>query len=262
MIATSVHLIYVAESALVFVPFVLWLLLVSDVMRDIVRSNDLSNFSKTVWILAQFVLPLVGSLLYVLTRGRAMHERMEQPEKAVIETTEALQVLQGQQSTLEAHLGEALELAQTLLGAQTEQSVELTLTTQEVKSARAAQGVQSTELFELSQSLQTVKSILNEQADQLAQLAQSAQVTRAALTTHSHQLTQLPDVVRETEALHTAHEELAQRLEQMDETLNAAQSMQAQKNDELTTLAQRNPLGHVATDDIEEYIRRIARTKE
>ena len=46
----------------------------SGVVFDIFRSHDLSNWSKALWVLLIFVLPLVGVLGYLIVRGHTMHE--------------------------------------------------------------------------------------------------------------------------------------------------------------------------------------------
>jgi hypothetical protein len=42
---------------------------------DIFRSPDLAGTAKAGWALLVFVLPLLGVLLYLVARGRGMHDR-------------------------------------------------------------------------------------------------------------------------------------------------------------------------------------------
>jgi hypothetical protein len=64
-------LLTVLELAL----FVAWLCLLFYVYADIFRSHDLSGTAKALWVLAIFILPMLGTLAYLLIRGGEMHER-------------------------------------------------------------------------------------------------------------------------------------------------------------------------------------------
>ncbi len=48
-----------------------WVALVSDVFRD----HELSGWGKAGWILLLVILPLIGSLIYLIVRGGGMAER-------------------------------------------------------------------------------------------------------------------------------------------------------------------------------------------
>jgi hypothetical protein len=50
-----------------------WLLI--TVLTDVIRRQDLSGWAKAGWIVLVVVVPLIGSLSYVITQGRAMAER-------------------------------------------------------------------------------------------------------------------------------------------------------------------------------------------
>jgi hypothetical protein len=63
-------LLTVLELAFLF----LWIWIAIDVVFDIFRSRDLSNWSKALWILFIFVFPLIGVLGYLLVRGHTLHE--------------------------------------------------------------------------------------------------------------------------------------------------------------------------------------------
>ena len=75
MLATSYPMLDVFVSTLYFIIFIFWIILVFHIMYDIFRSHDLSGVGKTAWIVFILVLPLIGSLVYVLVRGGSMHER-------------------------------------------------------------------------------------------------------------------------------------------------------------------------------------------
>ena len=51
-----------------------WLLI--TVFADLFRRHELSGWAKTGWIAFVFVLPLIGSLTYLVSQGREMSERM------------------------------------------------------------------------------------------------------------------------------------------------------------------------------------------
>ena len=58
--------------------FFLWIWIAIGVVFDIFRSRDLSNPSKALWVLAIFVFPLLGVLVYLIVRGHTMHEHQAQ----------------------------------------------------------------------------------------------------------------------------------------------------------------------------------------
>jgi hypothetical protein len=58
-----------------FFLFIAWLFLLFALFADIFRSRDMGGFAKALWILFIIILPLFGSLIYLIVRGRSMHER-------------------------------------------------------------------------------------------------------------------------------------------------------------------------------------------
>lgn len=61
-------------TTLEFAFLFLWIWIAVGVVFDIFRSHDLSNWSKALWLLFIFVLPLLGVLIYLIVRGHTMHE--------------------------------------------------------------------------------------------------------------------------------------------------------------------------------------------
>lgn len=62
------------------------LLIFFNVVIDVFRSKDLSGAMKTVWLIVLLILPLIGMLIYVFTRGdgmagRAIERQIEQTDK-------------------------------------------------------------------------------------------------------------------------------------------------------------------------------------
>ncbi len=45
------------------------------IFGDLFRSPDLGGFAKTLWFLFIIILPLLGSLIYLIARGSGMTER-------------------------------------------------------------------------------------------------------------------------------------------------------------------------------------------
>jgi hypothetical protein len=58
--------------------FVTWFWLLFMVLMDVFRSSDLSGWGKAGWTIFVLVLPLIGILIYLIARGRSMHQRAAQ----------------------------------------------------------------------------------------------------------------------------------------------------------------------------------------
>ena len=87
MLASNYPLLDIFISTLYLALFLFWLILAFHVLSDLFRSHDLGGGAKTLWILLILIFPVVGCLLYVLTRGGTMHqhevqEASEQSKKA------------------------------------------------------------------------------------------------------------------------------------------------------------------------------------
>jgi hypothetical protein len=62
-----------------------WLVIVA--LDDLFRRHDLSGWGKTGWLAVVLVLPLIGSVTYLITQGRAMADRdVQQARRAKQET--------------------------------------------------------------------------------------------------------------------------------------------------------------------------------
>src|SRR5690606_14640314 len=55
--------------------FVTFLLVLFQIVGDLFADKDLSGGGKALWIIALILFPLLGSLVYLIVRGRAMPER-------------------------------------------------------------------------------------------------------------------------------------------------------------------------------------------
>ena len=58
-----------------FFLFMAWIFCLFYIFRDVFRSSDLSGFAKAGWIFLIVLLPLVGVLAYLISRGSSMQER-------------------------------------------------------------------------------------------------------------------------------------------------------------------------------------------
>jgi hypothetical protein len=65
-------------SLIWFVLFFIWIWLLISVFSDIFRSHDLSGWGKALWTIFVVVLPYLGVFVYLVARGRKMHEHVEQ----------------------------------------------------------------------------------------------------------------------------------------------------------------------------------------
>jgi Phospholipase_D-nuclease N-terminal len=59
-------------SAFVFFAYVM---LMSQIVIDLFRDQDLSGGKKALWIIALILLPFITALVYIVTRGKGMAQR-------------------------------------------------------------------------------------------------------------------------------------------------------------------------------------------
>lgn len=62
-------------TVLWFFLMIAWISCLFSILRDIFRSRDLSGAAKAGWTLLVVVLPLLGVLLYLASRGGQMQDR-------------------------------------------------------------------------------------------------------------------------------------------------------------------------------------------
>lgn len=65
--------------------WIAWLLLIFRIIGDIFRSQDLSGWAKAGWTLLIFILPWLGTLIYLVARGGGMYDRDRQQTEATRE---------------------------------------------------------------------------------------------------------------------------------------------------------------------------------
>jgi hypothetical protein len=72
-------------ALLEFFLFFAWFMCLWWILGDIFRSRDIGGVSKTLWVLFVIVIPWLGILVYMIARGRGMHERQLEQVKAMQE---------------------------------------------------------------------------------------------------------------------------------------------------------------------------------
>ena len=80
--SSSYPLLNIFWSMFEFFLWVIWIWILIWVFIDIFRSRDLSGWAKALWFLFVLIIPLVGVLVYLISRGGSMHERAEQQAQA------------------------------------------------------------------------------------------------------------------------------------------------------------------------------------
>jgi type VI protein secretion system component VasK len=58
-----------------FFLFVAWIYLLIVIITDIFRSDDMSGWSKALWVLFILIIPVLGALVYLIARGDKMSAR-------------------------------------------------------------------------------------------------------------------------------------------------------------------------------------------
>jgi hypothetical protein len=58
-----------------FFLFVAWIYLLIVIVTDVFRSDDMSGWSKALWVLFILIIPVIGVLVYLIARGDKMSAR-------------------------------------------------------------------------------------------------------------------------------------------------------------------------------------------
>jgi len=66
-----------------FFIFVSWFMCLFWIFGDIFRSKDLGGGAKTFWVFFVILIPWLGILVYLIARGKGMHERQLEQMQAV-----------------------------------------------------------------------------------------------------------------------------------------------------------------------------------
>ncbi len=77
-------------GALVIYFYIIFFMVFISCFIDVFRSRDLSGGAKAVWVIVLAVLPIVGVLIYLFSRGDGMGERNFQANVKQAETVVAM----------------------------------------------------------------------------------------------------------------------------------------------------------------------------
>lgn len=100
-------------SILWFSLFVLWVWLVITVFSDIIRARDMSGWAKAMWSLAVLIVPLIGTVLYLIVNGDSMNRRDEDEARAAMAAVAQGRADAGQQPELAGELDRLARLHET-----------------------------------------------------------------------------------------------------------------------------------------------------
>ncbi|CFQ27486.1 PLDc N-terminal domain-containing protein [Yersinia bercovieri] len=76
--------------------FIAYLLILFQVISDLFRDHELNGFYKAVWIIFLLFIPLLTSLIYLITRGKGMAQRYRATvQKSVAETNDYIRQVAG-----------------------------------------------------------------------------------------------------------------------------------------------------------------------
>ena len=87
-------------AMLEFFLFFAWIMCLFWIFGDIFRSRDLGGVAKTLWVLFVILIPWLGILVYLIARGKGMHERqLEQLKDVQQAQNEYIKSVAGSSST-------------------------------------------------------------------------------------------------------------------------------------------------------------------
>src|SRR4051794_9283364 len=86
--ATDYPLVDLLWTFVLFFALLVYFWLLVTVFGDLFRRHDVSGWGKTAWAVFVIVVPLIGSLTYLISQGRAMSEREARRTAAVKEHTD------------------------------------------------------------------------------------------------------------------------------------------------------------------------------
>jgi hypothetical protein len=82
MFAATWGLGEVLWAMLYFTCFFIWIWLAISVFIDIFRSPDMGGVHKAIWVVAIFIVPFLGVLVYLIVRGGKMNQHAIEAAKA------------------------------------------------------------------------------------------------------------------------------------------------------------------------------------
>ena len=82
MIAYDYPLLGIFWTMMMFFIWIAWFAALFSVIGDIFRSDDLGGAAKAAWTVGVVMVPLLGVMIYLLTRGEGMQGRKLAEERA------------------------------------------------------------------------------------------------------------------------------------------------------------------------------------
>jgi hypothetical protein len=81
ILATNYPLSEIFWTILFFFVFVVWLMILFNVLGDLFRRHDTTGATKVLWIIFIVVLPYIGTFAYLLTQHNGMVERAQKAQQ-------------------------------------------------------------------------------------------------------------------------------------------------------------------------------------
>jgi hypothetical protein len=81
ILATNYPLSEIFWTILFFFVFVVWLMILFNVLGDLFRRHDTTGATKVLWIIFIVVLPYLGTFAYLLTQHNGMVERAQKAQQ-------------------------------------------------------------------------------------------------------------------------------------------------------------------------------------
>jgi hypothetical protein len=83
ILATNYPLSEIFWTILFFFVFVVWLMILFNVLGDLFRRHDITGATKVLWIIFIVVLPYIGTFAYLVTQHTGMAERAQKQQHDV-----------------------------------------------------------------------------------------------------------------------------------------------------------------------------------
>jgi Phospholipase_D-nuclease N-terminal len=80
ILATNYPLSEIFWTILFFFVFVVWLMILFNVLGDLFRRHDITGATKVLWIIFIVVLPYIGTFAYLVTQHSGMAERAQKQQ--------------------------------------------------------------------------------------------------------------------------------------------------------------------------------------
>jgi type VI protein secretion system component VasK len=103
--------------------FVMYLMILFQIIGDLFRDKDLSGWWKALWIIFLIIFPFLAAIIYLIARGRSMAERQAgQMREAQVATDQYIKSVAAQGSSPADQIASAKSLLDS--GAITQQEFE------------------------------------------------------------------------------------------------------------------------------------------